>query len=251
MGCHVKRARGSAAVEACVTRAAGEVARETGVFRVPLVLGVLGDSLELEDLGPLMPLATLMDAGDSRLGGLMLAAGRALGAVHRDMAVPDACGSTLASPWDGPDTVCLHGDYTAHNVLVDAEGELVVLDWAAAPMLGTDATRGSSYFDVVWFLAHLRRAPSAKRPLLAFRQWSDAFLAGYERERPCAVTVAGVARARSLMREMYRADVRQAAVLRPIGRRLAFLAVQAVREAEWRAYRPPVAPSGERMAEGG
>lgn len=248
---HTKRARGSAVVEACVTGAARDVARATGLFRVPAVLDVAGDSLVLEDLGPLVPLAALMDAADPGLHDTMVAAGRALGAIHRDMELPDDCTGTMPPPWDAPDAVCLHGDYTAHNVLIDASGDLVVLDWAAAPMLRTVATRGSSYFDVVWFLAHLRRAASAKRLLLPFGRWSDAFLVGYRQERPGAATASGVTRGRSLLRGMYRADVSAAAALRPPARGLAFRAVQAVRALEWSAYRPPAGDAEPAGVEGG
>lgn len=225
-------------LEAVKSGVASRVGNSTGLFRVPEVLFSDGETLRLQYVEGLTPLSALIDRRDPRMRDLMHATGRAIAAVHREAGVPDQYAVHLIPTWEETSaTTFIHGDLTADNVCVDAGGSVVLLDWAAAPALGYAASVGDPMFDVVWFLAHVCRAPSARRLHLPEFALLDAFLGGYIGERPSSLTTRAFSSVRSALAPAYAAEVSRAATLRRASR-WGFVLVQAARRAMWMRYRP-------------
>lgn len=157
-------------VEAEKTARAGAVGATTGLFRVPQVLAAnpAQGSLATERFDDLTPLHGLLLRG-AGAEPLLVAAGRALAAVHRDLALPDTMRRPLPAPWAAPEAgvdVVLHGDFNTLNLFVRrSTGELVLTDWETSylaysphdPVAGEIPTVGPRYFDLAWFLASLFR----------------------------------------------------------------------------------------------
>jgi aminoglycoside phosphotransferase (APT) family kinase protein len=71
--------------------------------------------------------------------------------LPRDMHVPLPPGYSFPGP-----SVVLHGDLSANNVFVTTtEPRIVVLDWQASLVIGGQATIGTPYFDVAWFVSNI------------------------------------------------------------------------------------------------
>jgi len=86
--------------------------------------------------------------------GIYRKAGSALATVHRELHLPPdmlrPLPDYLMSKAD--DNVVLHGDFFWGNVCcLPTQRRIVLLDWAAAPLLGGIANYGSRYFDLLWF----------------------------------------------------------------------------------------------------
>lgn len=144
------------AVEAEKTLLAGAIGRETGLFYVPEVLHFNEERgvLETEWIDGLQGLHSVAVQHAALMGELCCRAGAALGAVHKDLRLPEEMKVRLPGRLRSvPDAdVFLHGDFNGSNVCYDQNRDrLVILDWSSAPLFGGKATFGPAYFDIVWF----------------------------------------------------------------------------------------------------
>jgi len=173
------------AVEAAKTERAGEIGRDSGLFYVPKVLNFeekMGQ-LDFERLDGLITLQQLAFDRDARSLELSEKAGRALAVVHEQLVLPDDMKYELPADWmdASDDNVFIHGDFGCLNVCFhEPSGQLVILDWSAAPLMGRTPTFGSRYFDILWFAGYLFRGAPNKR-LLSWNaeEVTSAFLRGY------------------------------------------------------------------------
>src|SRR5690606_39135625 len=81
--------------------------------------------------------------------------------------------------------VFLHGDYSGENVCVmgvGGEAQLVLIDWQISPRIGNNATFGTQYFDIGWFIGNLFRKPAYEYLVGPdVRLTAMSFLQGYSR----------------------------------------------------------------------
>ncbi len=173
------------AIEAAKTKLAHKIGQASGLFYVPKVLNLDEERgvLDFERLRGLSTLYQLAIDKDARSLELYEKAGQALAVVHERLVLPDEMKYELPSEWmnSSDENVFIHGDFACVNVcLHEPSGQLVILDWSAAPLIGRTPTFGSPYFDVLWFASCVfRGAPSKKVFSWNAEEMTDAFLRGY------------------------------------------------------------------------
>jgi len=178
------------AVEATKSSRAFEIGKESGLFYVPKVVSFDAKAgvLEFERLSDLVTLLDLAVRKDQRLFELLQKAGQALAVVHEKLILPDEMKYELPSEWmNSPDeNVFIHGDFACINVCSHGpSGELVILDWSAAPLVERIPTFGSRYFDILLFTSSIFHG----LPYREVFSWNakgmtDAFLRGYVKSVP-------------------------------------------------------------------
>lgn len=156
------------AVEAAKTERAGQIGKSSGLFYVPKVVEFAPDAgvLDFERLRDMSTLLELAVSRDARALELTEKAGRALAVVHDQLILPDEMKEPLPAEWmDAPDeNVFIHGDFGCTNLCFHApSGQLVILDWSTAPLMGRTPTFGSRYFDILWSASYVFRAAPSKR----------------------------------------------------------------------------------------
>jgi hypothetical protein len=177
-------------VEAAKTSRALDIGRDSGLFSVPKIIRFDAGAgvLEFERLSGLVTLLDLAVRKDQRLPGLLEKAGQALAAVHEKLVLPEEMKREMPPEWMGSsdENVFIHGDFACINVCFhEPSGELVIVDWSAAPAVGRTPTFGSRYFDVLLFISSLFHGA----PWAAVLSWDAAemartFLRGYYRAAP-------------------------------------------------------------------
>jgi hypothetical protein len=178
------------AIEAAKASRGLDIGRDSGLFRVPKVVNFDADAglLDFERFDGLVTLLDLAVRRDGRLAGLLEKAGRALAAIHEKMTLPEAMKYELPPQWLGPceHNVFIHGDFACINVCYhERSGDLVILDWSAAPSVGRIPTFGSRYFDILMFISSLfHGAPCREVPSWDAPSMSRAFLGGYRSTLP-------------------------------------------------------------------
>ena len=176
------------AVEAAKASRALDIGKACGLFSVPRVVNFDAEVgvLEFERLRGLSTLLDLAVGRDARLPQLLDKTGRALAKIHEELTLPEEMKHELPPPWIGSagENVFIHGDFACVNVCFhEPSGELVILDFSAAPMVGRTPTFGSRYFDILLFMSSLfQGAPCAR--ILAWNAagMAQAFLEGYGKE---------------------------------------------------------------------
>jgi len=175
------------AVEAAKASRALEIGRDCGLFGVPRVVNFDAGAgvLDFERLKELSTLLELAVRRDGRLPELLDKAGRALAAIHEELILPEEMKHELPPAWAGSadDDVFIHGDFACINVCFHKpSGNLVILDFSAAPMVGRTPTFGSRYFDILLFMSSLfHGAPCARVFGWDAGGMVEAFLEGYGR----------------------------------------------------------------------
>jgi O-antigen/teichoic acid export membrane protein len=176
----VKRQRPALmAVELAKTRAGRAIGLETGLFSVPAVLGSdpTAGQIEFERIDDgLRMWEALRDrpADDAPV----VAAARALAAIHERLELDPALAVPLPEAWMGSSRsrVFVHGDFNTLNLFLHRrEGTLLVLDWQTTHLVQTRdraapdliPTVGPCHFDLAWYVASLflrRNAGLARIP---------------------------------------------------------------------------------------
>lgn len=173
------------AVEAAKSRLAREIGQETGLFYVPEVMGFdpKAGVLDFERLEGLVTLLQLVVRRDERVVELVRRAGQALAVVHEKLVLPEEMKHELPEEWmdHSGQNVFIHGDFAMCNLSFhETSGQLVIVDWSGAPLLGRTPAFGSRYFDILWFASSIFHNMPVKRMLdLDFEKTADAFLTGY------------------------------------------------------------------------
>jgi len=230
-------------VEAEKSRRAARIGAASGLFRVPALLAVDEERgvIEFERVRGLSTLLSVII--DDHPDSLNLAgrAGRALAVVHRDLRLPTDMRRTLPSPWmdRGDDEVFLHGDYTSSNVCIDRQtGELVIVDWSAAPAVGRRPTLGPPYFDVAFFVRHLMMNVPWRRTLSwPGAQVCDQFVGEYIGESGAAFDLDAWKEYSELLRAFAISTIRQRGSGSLVRRPLRML-LQLRSYRKWTAYWP-------------
>ncbi len=176
---------GLLAVEATKASRALDIGKASGLFSVPRVVNFDAEAgvLEFERLRGLSRLLDLAVRKDARLPELLNKAGQALAVIHEKLTLPEEMKHELHPPWMGSagENVFIHGDFACINVCFhEPSGELVILDFSAAPMVGRTPTFGSRYFDILLFMSSLfQGAPWTRVFSWDAAAMAEAFLDGY------------------------------------------------------------------------
>ncbi len=232
-------------VEVEKSRRAGQIGEDSGLFRVPRILGFDSEAgvLEFERIPRLTTFGTAVARGLAGCDELATRAGRALAWTHRSLALDDEMRIPLPDQWmgDARKSVFIHGDFTSNNVCIDeSDMSLVVVDWSAAPLVDRYPTYGPPEFDVICFVRHLQMAaPSLRALSWPADELCDRFLRGYVDDygEPLDASVWEEHRRQidDFARQVVRDLVRSAPLLARHGKWLA----QRLLYRAWRAYRPP------------
>lgn len=175
-------------VEVEKTRRAFAIAEGCGLFRVPQVLDhdeAAGVAV-FERLDA-RPVSVALKWGEPRKS-LAKTLGASLAVIHRELTLPDEMRVPLPGELAFPyQEVFLHGDLSVGNVCVGtAWPPIVILDWQMTPVHGGEATFGTRYFDILWFISNM-----INRPFLRFlysnpvKPVVQAFLEAYFQEAGC------------------------------------------------------------------
>lgn len=167
------------------TKQASRVGEQTGLFYVPCIMGSneKENTIDFEYIDDLCTVQELAVEGYPQLIGIFTRIGVALAAIHNNLVLPSHIKKNLPDKWMQPDqdNVFIHGDFTLLNVCFHkATDRIVILDWSAAPFMGSQYTFGSKYFDITWFVYYIFHFFPAR----AITRWNaknmaDAFIKGY------------------------------------------------------------------------
>jgi len=178
------------AVEAAKASRALEIGKDSGLFCVPKVLNFDAETgvLEFERLSGLVTLLDLAVCRDERLPELLEKAGQALAVVHEKLVLPEEMKREMPPEWmdSSDENVFIHGDFACINVCFhEPSGELVIVDWSAAPSVGRTPTFGSRYFDILLFISSLFHG-APWRQILSWdgKGMARTFLKGYRNAAP-------------------------------------------------------------------
>ncbi len=173
--------------EFAVTQAAHNMAKYSGLFYVPSVIGEELDSgtIELERIDGLVTLRDRFVAGADDMD-LLKRVGKALAYTHENLELPEYLKSKVTLDWECEDSdlVCFHGDFNIYNVCCQQEHDrLVVLDWASAGVVSRGKTVGSRHFDLGKFLRSLLCQQLFLLDSIGnFNKRARAFLEGYQQQ---------------------------------------------------------------------
>ena len=177
-------------IEAVKATKAFEIGKDCGLFYVPKVVNFDAKTgvLEFERLNGLVTLLDMAARKDERLFELLKKAGRALAVIHEKLVLPEDMKHELPVEWmTSPDeNVYIHGDFAGFNLCFDeSAGQLVILDWSSAPLLGRNATYGSKFFDIIWLVIFIFYGA----PRRCLFNWdapgmANAFISGYAERHP-------------------------------------------------------------------
>jgi len=149
-------------IEVEKTRRAFEIGQDCGLFRIPKVLDYYEDKgvAVFERLYGIQPTNALIS---SQTHGELLAIRLAtsLAIVHKELKLPDNMILPLPTELESYGSkVFIHGDLSTENVCFDEENSsIVILDWQMTGVHGGQATYGTPYFDLIWFVNNLIYRP--------------------------------------------------------------------------------------------
>lgn len=149
-------------IEVEKTRRAYEIGKSCGLFRVPEILDYdeTKGQVVFERIERIQPIIHVQNQWKS----VMERIGRSLAIIHRTLSLPQEMAIPLPSEFALPGTeVFLHGDFNGFNICIDTCSlSIVILDWQMTPRHGGQATYGSRYFDLLWFVNCILWSPTVR-----------------------------------------------------------------------------------------
>lgn len=152
-------------IEVEKTLRANEIGKKCGLFKVPEVLDydkVKGIAV-FERINEIDPIKNFLNK-TKNYNSIVEQVGYALAVIHRELILPNDMTIELPQEFMLPGTeVYIHGDYNGINIcVVPCTPSIVILDWQMTSRHGGEATYGSRYFDLVWFINYLLWTPTFK-----------------------------------------------------------------------------------------
>ena len=145
-------------VEAEKTRRAFDIGERSGLFQVPRVLDYDATKgiLTLDRLKNIHKIGSVLTSGYEE-GLLVDKIATSLAVIHEELSLPRNMNIPLPKEVDFPgNKVFIHGDLSTNNVFTTPDRQnIVILDWQMTAMHGGEATYGTRYFDVIWFINNL------------------------------------------------------------------------------------------------
>ena len=150
-------------VEKC--RRAFEIGRDCKLFRVPQVLDYDNSNgvAVFERIDGIKPIINAVSWGNE-YSALAEILGSSLAIIHEKLTLPNEMIVPLPSQLTFPGCdVFIHGDLSVYNVCVEKHWPpIVILDWQMTSMHGGQATYGTRYFDLMWFIYNLLYRPTIR-----------------------------------------------------------------------------------------
>jgi len=177
-------------VEVEKTRKAHEIGKACKLFRVPEVLDYdpATGKAKLERINNIQSIRSVLSYGNN-FDDLIAHIGKTLATIHNELKLPSDMVIELPYAWKGPEKnkVFIHGDFNTVNVNYDVHSnELVILDWQMTKVWGGNATLGTQYFDVTWFIHTMFFQPfynvGFAKPVA---HWATIFLRNYINSSKC------------------------------------------------------------------
>lgn len=173
--------------EVRVTQVAYDLARTSGLFCVPQVIGydLRTGLIEFERVNGFITLGEFLAKKPNNTI-ILRRVGKVLAHIHKHLQVPSDLCLCVASQWLNPnsDVVPLHGDFNTINVGYKKDADVIVVwDWASDPILGARITMGPRYFDLAHFLrSMLVHQPSTFKAIRRFTRRMNLLIDGYHEE---------------------------------------------------------------------
>jgi hypothetical protein len=149
-------------IEVEKTIRACEIGKRSGLFSVPAVLEYdkINGVAVFEKIDKLSPIATILKVSEN-YSSVIKQLGKALAVIHRELKLPPEMISELPGEFRSEGTdVFLHGDFNGINVCVIPQAPFItIIDWQMTSKHGGEATYGSRYFDLLWFINYLLQMP--------------------------------------------------------------------------------------------
>lgn len=172
-------------IEADKTARACEIAGNCGLFEVPKVLDYDHSTgrVTFELIRDIRPMRQVVNA--ENMACLMNTTGRILTIIHRHLTLPKDMIIPLPQQYRLENTdVFLHGDFALCNIYLNTDSNrIVVIDWQVqSRKLNVNATYGTRYFDIMWFVYNLFYRPVRRkryRMAVAAEPMAREFLNGY------------------------------------------------------------------------
>jgi hypothetical protein len=149
-------------IEVEKARRAFVIGRNCGLFRVPEVL----DYDEAKGMAVFERIQTIQPVVDGigQCRSIVERIGYSLALIHRLLSLPPGMTIPLPRELELPGTeVFFHGDFNGYNVCCDTcSHAIVILDWQMTGTQGGQATYGSRYFDLLWFVNYILWTPTIR-----------------------------------------------------------------------------------------
>lgn len=152
-------------IEVEKSRQASRIGEACGLFCVPDVLDFDEDKglavfKRIERIAPIRQVISRHEEYIALVGNL----GAALAVIHRELQLPADMLLPLPAQFSSShNEVFFHGDLSVDNVCVGVKNPpLVILDWQMTPVHGGNATYGTGYFDLMWFVFNLLYRPTIR-----------------------------------------------------------------------------------------
>ena len=184
----------SACIEAEKSRRGALIGQECGWFQSPQIIAstLEAGEIQFERLEDVVPLWDVLRRDDDATD-VLERSGRSLASIHNSLQLPSGMSfpTTLDRRNKFP-VVCLHGDFTVFNVLVEPATKAIwLIDWmtSQAARHGVGTT-GPCYFDIAWFVrSMLTQRYFGLARIREIHNKVDAFIAAYSEEsvNPCTI----------------------------------------------------------------
>lgn len=152
-------------VEVEKTKRAYKIGKDCSLFRVPEVLDFddANGIAVFERLDGIEPIHDVVSWGQE-YNTLVDQLGKALAIIHRDLTLPSDMLVPLPAELDLPgNQVYFHGDLSVYNVCVGRRWPTIaLLDWQMTALFGGQATFGTRYFDLLFFIGNLFYRPTIR-----------------------------------------------------------------------------------------
>jgi hypothetical protein len=152
-------------VEVEKTRRAHKIGKDCGLFRVPEIIDY--DELKgkvvferIKNIHPVRP--ALYDINKNKH--IIECIGSSLAIIHHNLSLPQNIIIPLPSELNlSGSEVFLHGDFNCVNVCKDNGSQsIIILDWQMTSVFGGQATFGTRYFDLLFFISSLYNRPTLR-----------------------------------------------------------------------------------------
>lgn len=143
-------------IEVEKTRRAFEIGKNCGLFRVPRLLDFNEPKgiVIFERLYNIQNISKILAIQHKSNILHVKKIAESLAVIHRELILPENMISPLPDRFQFPgNSVFIHGDFNGLNVCIDnTDGSIVILDWQTTGECGGQATYGSFYFDLMFFI---------------------------------------------------------------------------------------------------
>ena len=152
-------------IEVEKTLRARDIGENCGLFHVPKVLDFDKEKgvtvfERIHDINPVLNFLR----NTKKCNSIIEQMGISLAIIHKELTLPYDMIIKLPPEFRLEGTeVFLHGDFNGINIgVIPKKPSIIILDWQMTSIHGGEATYGSRYFDLIWFINYLLWTPTIK-----------------------------------------------------------------------------------------